>query len=382
MAGLDINSFPKLKIDSGNVTSSWRSWHTEFSLVCEVTELKMGVDQGGHQRFQGRTKLLALLNAIGKEGRDVLSSKGFDVSDQARTYDEALDLLRGVYEQADSVYVKTMRFVTVSQNCGELETDYLRRVEKHSREVNFGANNDAVRASFAVAIAVNGLRESSLRTTLMQEVNLDWQSLTNAVRARQMAKISEDIISEAKCDSSSTSTKTKIKTEVDAVGSGKTVDRSNLKRNDSYSSDESPRRGRSPSSHRKRYDDSYRSLRRERDSSRSSNDSWGSYSSNESHRRRQSPSRNSSPVWRGRRQSPSRYSRRVCYECKSETHRVKDCPHARCYICNRYGHMRKQCPKRDYRYYDNAGYSPRSRRYGDDRGSPSRHVRFSTDSGK
>jgi len=78
--------------------------------------------------------LLALLSAIGKDGRATLQSLGFDLrNNENEGYKQALGLLRGHYDRSDSFYVKTMSFVTVSQANDEDEREYLLRVEKLSR---------------------------------------------------------------------------------------------------------------------------------------------------------------------------------------------------------------------------------------------------------
>ena len=59
-------------------------------------------------------KLLALLCAEGKDGRDVLQSLKFDLSDQSATYEQAMKHLTRVYSSEENVYVKTVKFVTAS----------------------------------------------------------------------------------------------------------------------------------------------------------------------------------------------------------------------------------------------------------------------------
>ena len=159
--GFNLNDFPKLEVASANVSASCQAWLLEFELSIEMVTLKLTPDF-----FQGRIKLLALLHTIGKDGRDALQSLGFDMKHADSTYDQAMNHLKSVYEKQESVYVKTMRFVTVSQTNSETECDYLLRTEKLSRTLNFG--DESLRREFALAIAVNGLRNSSLRTQLMQ----------------------------------------------------------------------------------------------------------------------------------------------------------------------------------------------------------------------
>ena len=199
MARVNLNDFPKLEIRSNDVFGSWRSWLTEFELCIELTTINMGTEtirEGGDNRvvdvFRGRRKFLALLGAIGKEGRETWQSVGFDFQHADATYEQALERLTRIYGVEETVYVKTMKFVTASQVADENESEYLMRVEGLSRKVNFG--NDAQRQEFALAIAVNGLRETSLRTRLMEIADLNWDRLTGMLRSRCIARHSRDVL--------------------------------------------------------------------------------------------------------------------------------------------------------------------------------------------
>ncbi|XP_067932734.1 tripartite motif-containing protein 59-like [Watersipora subatra] len=68
----------ELRLDSRNVSSSFKSWLSEFEAVCELTSLRMGNTEGGIPLFAGKTKLLALLGAIGSRGMELLRSLEFD----------------------------------------------------------------------------------------------------------------------------------------------------------------------------------------------------------------------------------------------------------------------------------------------------------------
>lgn len=200
MARRDCGNFPKLVICSDDVYGSWKNWLTEFKLCVEMSTFKMGkekVTEGSTERmvdvFRGRMKLVALLSAIDRTGREALTSLGFNIEDQEATYEQAMAHLVTVYGGEETVYVETMKFVTASQALGENENDYLLRIESLSRKMNFGTNND-LREEFALAIAVNGLRESSLRNQLMQKTDLNWKSLCDNLRARKIAREYESIL--------------------------------------------------------------------------------------------------------------------------------------------------------------------------------------------
>ena len=74
--------------------------------------------------------------------------------------------------------------MTALQVCDKNECEYLLRVEGLSRKMKFFCGNDDVRQQFAVAIVVNGLREKSLCTELMQVSDLTWSHLTEILRVR------------------------------------------------------------------------------------------------------------------------------------------------------------------------------------------------------
>lgn len=365
---VNLNSFPKLKLLSSNISSSWESWVVQFEIAIELATLNMGTEEIHGEVtniFRGRKKLLALLSAIGNDGIETLRSLGFAMANQDDdAYDQALDLLKDHYDREESFYVKTMRFVTVSQALAESHTDYLLRVEKLSRNMGFG-NNEDLRQSFCVALAVNGLMDTSVRAQLLQEQDLTWDQLKAKLKAHMIARESESLLSQAKAGSFN------VKQEIKEEG---TVHR--------ISSDR--RRSGKP----KVYFDSRhnsgergRNYYRSRDSSRSS----GNSSSSERYYRRSSPRRYSKRYTSPRTDRPRRYNspRREsygCFQCNKEDHQVRDCPEAICFTCNVKGHTSQDCKSRsksrshrDRRHYHNnsgsrSDSSPSNRSY--------RRVRF------
>lgn len=351
-SGIDLTSFPKLKVTGSNVIGSWKSWLSQFEISVEMTTLNLGkedVDGQGTMldKFRGRSKLLALLGAIGSEGMDILTSLGFDLKNgDADAYTAALDLLKGHYEREDSFYVKTMKFVTVSQAGGEDEREYLLRVEKLSRNMAFGAGNEELRKRFSVALAVNGLREHSIRRQLLQENDLQWDQLSAKLRTRQLGRVSDNILSEVKAGSFN------VKTEISSVSEDekKSV-------NQVYKSSK----------------DKYRS----RDSSRSSNSSRDSSSSRRYEGRSRRPYQSRDTRYRSRYNSPQRDE--GCFQCGKSSHYVRHCPEVRCFQCQAKGHTIKDCPEgrgrsfRKYRHFQGTSNRDGS---GSDSRSPSRKVRF------
>jgi len=204
MAGreVDLRAFPKLNL-SGNVAENWKSWYAQFAVAVEMTSINLGKEEVGGREvevFRGRKKLLALLCAVGSDGMDTLTSLGFDVAgnNDDNAFEEAINLLRGQYCRDESFYVKTIRFVTVSQAAGEGDMEYLLRIEKLSRAVEFGADNNELRLRFCVALAVNGLTDASTRKELLQVQNLTWDQLRTTLTAKTIGKESESLMSEAR----------------------------------------------------------------------------------------------------------------------------------------------------------------------------------------
>ena len=118
-SGSSFGAFPELIIDQRDVSGSWKKFSKDFVLALEFRELELGT------RFNNnpRTKTVALLKAVGLEGRDFLQSVGFDL--RHGTCEEALELLDGHYGREENIFVKTQKFVLVRQNNGEDERDYL-----------------------------------------------------------------------------------------------------------------------------------------------------------------------------------------------------------------------------------------------------------------
>ena len=141
-ARIDLSAFPKLVFNASDMTQSFKSWLSQFKISVELTTLSLGKETVASvqvDKFRGRTKLLALLGAIGSEGIELLQTLGFDIeSNETDAYSDALKLLQDHFEREKSIYVRTMKFVTVAQAASENAVDYLLRVEKLSRTMGFG----------------------------------------------------------------------------------------------------------------------------------------------------------------------------------------------------------------------------------------------------
>lgn len=202
---LDFSGFPKLKIQSSNVAGSWKRFCRRFELQVEIKRREMGTklaDQNQVDIFDNDSKLLALLSSIGEDGDDVLTAVGLSWGDGKITYQGAMDVLKAHFAREDSVFVRTQKYVMVSQNVGEDQRDYLKRVERLSRDLEFfndtdGGKHEALqnaRASLTLTLAVNGLRDRPLCKELMSKPNLTWTKLNDILQSRSVAVESNDII--------------------------------------------------------------------------------------------------------------------------------------------------------------------------------------------
>jgi hypothetical protein len=195
---------PGLIIDPQDVSGSWRSWLDEFTIAMEQKAVDMGsklvkqLDESFLEvhNFTPRGKLLALLRAIGKEGREALRARGVGGSNPDATYEDIMAVLVSHYEREETVFVRMQKFVAVCQGVGEDHRDYLLRVERLSRDC--GAFGRTVNADVNVALsgarelvclsnAVNGLRDSTLRRELMAIPELTWELLGRVLKSRSKA---------------------------------------------------------------------------------------------------------------------------------------------------------------------------------------------------
>lgn len=358
-----FNEFPRLNLRSEDRSGSWKSWLSEFQLCVEIVTLRLGYETGTtNDKFAGRIKLLVLLKAIGKDGRDALTSVGFDMESQTSTYKQAMDQLKTIFDIEETVYVKTMKFVTASQTSGEKENEFLLRVEKLSRSMNFGVNED-FRKEFSLAIAVNGLRSASLRRQLMQQTDLTWNVLKDKISARKLARESEAIMAGSEHSEASLEVavvRSKGTASNDIASNSKcnddlTVNRVSSKRyrsnkNDSHSERYYRHDSRKPSRCSYNKPDYHSDHRR--DFSKSSRDSSEDRHSN--WRNRESYSK-----CKTRKLSPKRDS--PCFGCGDNSHMIRECPLVKCYSCDRYGHTSVDCYARYSKNSRRGNYSDSSK---------------------
>ncbi|KAF6033687.1 hypothetical protein EB796_008005 [Bugula neritina] len=205
----DLNRFPKLVLSLKNRSDSFKKWLVKYNLAVRLATLEMGTETVSGDtvnRFRGKTKFLALLNAIGDSGIEVLQSLGLDLERNDNTaHDEALKWLKGHYEKTENIHVAWVKAATLSQTCGEDELEYLLRVEKHSRKLGFveGADVENIRERFAISMAVVGLRDESVRRQLMVDENITWKTLLDTLKTKSIAKESNIVVSEARSGGSS-----------------------------------------------------------------------------------------------------------------------------------------------------------------------------------
>jgi hypothetical protein len=203
-SGAIFAGFPSFVVDGDDVSGSWKKWKQRFKIAVEMEMVKWGkekVEEENVDPLTPRVKLLALLQSVGSEGMEVLTAGGFDIDIAEWTYARSLEVLVNHHEGEESLFVRTQKFVTVRQVLDERSREYLMRVEKLSREVGFIASDvtevraaqEEIRSRFAMTLAINGLRDSGMRRTLMQTPDLTWARLTNSLRNSEQAP-KDDIV--------------------------------------------------------------------------------------------------------------------------------------------------------------------------------------------
>lgn len=195
-----------LRIDPEDISGSWRRWYNGFKLKVKLRKLDMGFDtvQDGENvirvpRFTDAHQVLMLLNAIGTEGQEVLVASGIDIDDDTN-YNVLVDALVAHYQREESLYIRLRKFVTVRQCAGEDSRDYLKRVERLSRDLDFFKSDNAdtmtalqtARQSLAMMLAVTGLRDQQLCKELIAKNDLTWDQLSSISKCVSTAEESID----------------------------------------------------------------------------------------------------------------------------------------------------------------------------------------------
>jgi hypothetical protein len=406
MASRFSPALPGLIIDPLDVLGSWRSWLDEFTIAIEQKAVDMGsksVKQQDEsflevQNFTPRGKLLALLRAVGKEGREALRARGVAGSNPDATYEEIMEVLVSHYEREETVFVRMQKFVTVSQGVGEDHRDYLLRVERLSRDcgafgrtasVDVNVALSGARELVCLSNAVNGLRDSALRKELMAKPELTWALLGQILKSRSKA------IESARHFESVPEPKVTIKQEVNEVRdrrrepSQDRYSRSSYSehsgkgsRYDNPSREYGNRSGSYDRTNRSRYDSRERdggytgmNSRRYGSRDREYNGASRRYDS----RDREFGSRGDAGYSRNSSRSPQ-LSRRggdghqssgrsdyrdvdsrdriKCYECGLEGHMARSCPDIVCRKCGGQGHVSRVCRSTSDRRPNSGGSSP------------------------
>ena len=114
----NLGAFPQLVIDQSDISGSWKKFSDEILLALELRELEID----SRYIYNPRIKTVALLRAIGHEGRTFLQSV------RESSYEKVFALLDDHYGREENIFVKTEKFVSVSQLAGEDDRDYLVRV--------------------------------------------------------------------------------------------------------------------------------------------------------------------------------------------------------------------------------------------------------------
>ena len=175
-------------INQDDVSGSWRTFFQDFVLAIELRELELDT------RYTTNliSRIVALLGAVRKEGKDFLQSVGFDI--RQGTYKKALNLLDDHYGRKESIFVKTQKFCFARQTAGEDEQRYFVRVERLSRDADLGTT-DKARRRLCLVLATNDLRDVNLQRELMAR-SMDWAEFARILRSRAVASQAVQILNE------------------------------------------------------------------------------------------------------------------------------------------------------------------------------------------
>jgi hypothetical protein len=342
---VSLGTFPKLCTRSEDVAASFKEWLEEFEIVMRTRAWELGTEVrnvDGQQlevsRFSPEAKRLALINCIGREGRQVLTASGLDVRSEQLDYDAALEVLQRHFGRGDNKYLQIHNITHTRQSAGEDYSSYLRRIELQSRSlVMFTHPNDIekhkdrqeLRSEFALALAVTGLRDKALCKELIARDDLTWSMLSKLLASRSAA---EETMMQLHGTSSIVNEVVKVKAKACVV---KSKNRRSLSptSTDYYNSNSRD------SSHSSRSNLSYKRERVYPYSKRS--DNYGKRG------RSTSGDRSSGSESRmSERRSVKRGESSRCYECGQSGHAIRDCPEARCYRCGERGHLADRCRRR------------------------------------
>ncbi len=275
---------PVLVVRGDDVAGSYGLWKNKLGLFLRLKEVECD------GKLPENLRMLILLTAVGDEGLSLLNSRGIDPLDQSLEYSEVMAVLDEHYCRESSLFLSVQKFVSVSQVLGESYRDYLVRVERLSRKCNFTKYNaEDLRQEFCVVLAVNGIRDKSLRVELMSKRTLDWKTLRETL-------LSISVATDA----------------VERMGEGSQVGLASPETNE-VSRVEEDRRD------------------RRRGPEVELSPTW---------RRRSSPRRRE---WT-RGSSAESDSDQECYNCGDKSHRMAKCPSVKCYRCSRRGHLARNCP--------------------------------------
>ena len=100
------------------------------------------------------------------------------------SYEKAVALLDDDYGEEKNTFVKTEKFVLVSQLAGEGTRDYVVRGEQLCRDAGFH-DADALRRCYYFVLPVSGLRDTNLQMELVAKRGLDWKKLKKLLRPDQ-----------------------------------------------------------------------------------------------------------------------------------------------------------------------------------------------------
>ena len=159
----------------GNIKENWKKWRQRFELYLKAS----GLDSKPAER-----QVAVLLHVIGPEALDKYNT--FDLADDKKfVLKEVINAFEQYCTPKANETVERHIFFTCSQHEGETFDSFLTDLKKLSLSCGF----DTLRDSLIKDRIVCGILNSSLRTRLLREDNLDLENCVKLCKAAELAEL-------------------------------------------------------------------------------------------------------------------------------------------------------------------------------------------------
>ena len=162
-------------LSAPNVEKEWKHWLRTFENYLGAQTIT------GEAAEQQTKKLQALTNSV--------SASVFEYITDATTYDNAIAVLKGLYEKPKNLIYNRHKLATHGQSSEESIDQYMQQLEQLSKQCNFTQvsavqnRNDYVRDSF-----INGLISNNIRQRLLENNTLTLAEAYTKARTLEQAQ--------------------------------------------------------------------------------------------------------------------------------------------------------------------------------------------------